>query len=159
MKIDKFWNGLKRISDDGEYVLEGDLVSEETIEIVLDNCFVVKGRIESKESIIVRCGIEAGEGIKAGKGIKAGWGIKAGKSINAGGGISAGDDINAGESINAGDDINAGESINARTFIDCQKRIFAGLSVFHASKNCVKTIECENLKNGEICFGDLVIVK
>ena len=110
MKIDKLWNGLKRISN-GDYVLEGDLISEETIEIDLDDRFVVNGKVESKKSIIVRCGINAGEGI------------------------------------------------NAKTFIDCKKRIFAGLSLFHTSKNCTKTIECAELKNGEICFGDLVIVK
>lgn len=140
MKIDKLWNGLKQISN-GDYVLEGDLISEETIEIDLDDRFVVKGWVESKKSIIVRCGINAGEGIKAGLGIKAGWGI------------------NAGEGIKAGLGINAGWGIKAKTFIDCKNRIFAGLSLYHNSKNCVKTIECAELKTGEICFGDLVIVK
>ena len=128
MKIDKLWNGLKRISN-GDYVLEGDLISEETIEIDLDDRFVVKGRVESKKSIIVRRGINAGLGINAGEGIKAGEGI------------------------------NAGWGIKAKTFIDCKKRIFAGLSLYHTNKNCIKTIECAELKNGEICFGDLVIVK
>ena len=61
--------------------------------------------------------------------------------------------------INAGEGINAGWGIKAKTFIDCKKRIFAGLSVYHTNKNCTKTIECAELKNGEICFGDLVIVK
>ena len=80
MKIDKLFNGLKRIAN-GDYVLEGDLISEESIEIDLDDRLVVKGRIESKKSIIIRCGIEAGDGIKAGWGINAGEGIKAGSFI------------------------------------------------------------------------------
>ena len=65
MKIDKLWNGLKRIAN-GYYVLEGDLISEETIEINLDDCFVVNGKIRTKKSIVVCCGIEAGLGIEAG---------------------------------------------------------------------------------------------
>ena len=64
MKIDKLWNGLKRIAN-GYYVLEGDLISEETIEIDLDDRFVVRGRIQTEKSIVVRCGIEAGWGIEA----------------------------------------------------------------------------------------------
>ena len=42
MKIDKLWNGLKRIAN-GDYVLEGDLISEEAIEIDLDDRFLVRG--------------------------------------------------------------------------------------------------------------------
>ena len=74
MKIDKLWNGLKRIVN-GDYVLEGDLISEETIEIDLDDRFVVRGRIQTEKSIVVRCGIKAGEGIEAGEVIEAGKGI------------------------------------------------------------------------------------
>ena len=95
MKIDKLWNGLKRIAN-GYYVLEGDLISEETIEINLDDCFVVNGKIRAKKSIVVCCGI------KAGWGIEAGWGIKAGEGIEAGLGIEAGWGIEAGESIETG---------------------------------------------------------
>ena len=76
MKIDKLWNGLKRIAN-GDYVLEGDLISEETIEIDLNDRFVVRGRIQTKKSIVVRCGIEAGEGIEAG----GGYGIYAGLRV------------------------------------------------------------------------------
>lgn len=128
MKIDKLWNGLKRIAN-GDYVLEGDLISEETIEIDLNDRFVVRGRIQTKKSIVVRCGIEAGEGIEAGDGIKAGWGIE------------------------------AGEGIKAEKFIDVQKRIFAGISVYRTSRDCDKTIRCAELRNGEICYGDLTLTK
>jgi hypothetical protein len=76
MKIDKLYNGLKRIAN-GDYVLEGDLISEETIEIDLDDRFVVKGEIRTKKSLVIRCGIEAGWGIEAGEGIEAGCGIEA----------------------------------------------------------------------------------
>lgn len=122
MKIDKLWNGLKRIAN-GDYVLEGDLISEETIEIDLNDRFVVRGRIQTKKSIVVRCGIEAGDGIKAG------WGIE------------------------------AGEGIKAEKFIDVQKRIFAGISVYRTSRDCDKTIRCAELRNGEICYGDLTLTK
>ena len=134
MKIDKLWNGLKRIAN-GDYVLEGDLISEETIEIDLNDRFVVRGRIQTKKSIVVRCGIEAGEGIKAG------WGIEAGCGIEAGWGIEA------------------GEGIKAEKFIDVQKRIFAGISVYRTSRDCDKTIRCAELRNGEICYGDLTLTK
>ena len=116
MKIDKLWNGLKRIAN-GYYVLDGDLISEETIEINLDDCFVVNGKIWTKKSIVVCCGIKAGEGIEAG------WGIK------------------------------------AKTFINASKRIFAGISLYCTSKDCDKTIRCSELRNGEICYGDLTIIE
>ena len=140
MKIDKLWNGLKQIAN-GDYVLEGDLISEETIEIDLDDRLVIKGKVQTQKSIIVRWGIEAGEGIEAGWGIKAGCGIKAGYGIEAGWGIEAGD------------------SIKAKTFIDVKKRIFAGLSIYKTSKDCDKIIRCSELRNGEICYGDLTLVK
>ena len=150
MKLNKLWDGLKRIAN-GDYVLEGDLISEETIEVDLDDRLIVRGSIVSKKSIIVRrtmianCGIEAGWGIEAGEGIEAGCGIKAGWGIEAGEGIKAGWGIEAGEGIKAG------------TFIDVTKRIFAGVSVYHTSQNCKKTIQCAELRKGEICFGDLII--
>lgn len=108
MKIDKLFNGLKRIAN-GDYVLEGDLISEETIEIDLDDRFVVKGRIKSKKSIIIRCGIKAGCGIEAG------------------------------------------------VFISVKKRIFAGISIYSTSKDCDKTIRCTELRDGEVCYGDLIL--
>ena len=80
MKIDKLFNGLKHIAN-GAYVLEGDLISAETIEIDLDDCFVVKGKIRAKKSIVVRLGIEAGEGIEAKTFIDASKRIFAGISI------------------------------------------------------------------------------
>ena len=114
MKLNKFWEGLKRIAN-GDYVLEGNLISDETIEIDLDDRLVVTGKVISK------------------KGIKAGWGIKAGCGIEA------------------------GEGIEAKTFIHSEKRIFAGISIYHTDQNCKKTIECAELRKGEICFGDLII--
>ena len=120
MKLDKLWNGLKRIAN-GDYVLEGDLISDETIDVDLDDRLVVRGSVISKKMIIVRCGIEAGWGIEAGEGIEAGCGIKAG------------------------------------SFIHAEKRIFAGVSVYHTSQNCKKIIQCSELRKGEICFGDLII--
>jgi hypothetical protein len=120
MKIDKMFNGLKRIAN-GDYVLEGDLTSDEMIEIALDDRFVVNGRIESKKNIIIRCGIKANYGIEAGCGIEAGEGIEAG------------------------------------AFISAKKRIFAGISVYRTSKDCDKTIRCTELRDGEVCYGDLIL--
>ena len=132
MKLDKLWAGLKQIAN-GDYVLEGDLICEEDLVIELDDRLFVRGRIEVKKSI------KAGRGIKAGCGIKAGEGIEAGCGIKAGWGIEA------------------GEGIKAKTFIHSEKRIFAGVSVYHTSQNCKKTIKCAELRKGEICFGDLII--
>ena len=126
MKITNLWEGLKRIAN-GDYVLEGDLVSDEDIVVELDDRLVVRGKVESKKRILVRCSIKAGWGIKAGDGIEAGWGIK------------------------------AGDGIEAKTFISAQLRIFAGTSVCHSSTSCKKFIKCAELRNGEIAFGDLVI--
>ena len=128
MKIDKLFNGLKQIAN-GDYVLEGDLISEETIEIDLDDRLVIKGVIKSGRNIVARCGIEAGWGIKAGCGIEAGWGIE------------------------------AGDGIEAKTFINASKRIFAGISLYRTSKDCNKIIRCAELRSGEICYGDLTITE
>ena len=132
MKLDKLFNGLKQIAN-GDYVLEGNLIVEESLEIELDGRLVVKGKIE------IKGGIEAGCGIKAGEGIEAGWGIK------------------AGEGIEAGEGIKAGWGIEAKTFIHSERRIFAGLYIYHDSKNCKKHIKCAELRKGEICYGDLII--
>lgn len=89
MKIDKLFNGLKQIAN-GDYVLEGDLISEEAIEIDLDDRLVIKGTIKSGRNIVARCSIKAGGGIKAGWGIGAGDGIEAKTFINASKRIFAG---------------------------------------------------------------------
>ena len=65
MKITKNYPGLTR-AENGDYILNGDLISEEGIEIDLDDRLVVTGRI------------------KAGLGIKAGAYIDCGKRIFAG---------------------------------------------------------------------------
>ena len=108
MKLNKLWDGLKQIAN-GDYVLEGDLISDETIEIDLDDRLVVRGSVVSRKNIIVRWGIDAPTGFDAG------------------------------------------------SFIHAEKRIFAGLSVYHTSQNCKKTIRCAELRKGEICYGDLII--
>ena len=83
MKITNLFKGLVRIAN-GDYVLEGDLISEENIEIELDDRLIVKGRIESKKSIIAKLTINAGLGINAGEGINAGTFIDVKKRIFAG---------------------------------------------------------------------------
>ena len=83
MKLNKMWDGLKRIAN-GDYVLEGDLICEENLEIELNDRLVVKGKIEVKKNITAVKGIKAGLGINAGEGIKAGTFIHCEKRIFAG---------------------------------------------------------------------------
>ena len=61
------------------------------------------------------------------------------------------------KSIKAGCGIKAGWGIEAGKFIHCENRIFAGISLYHTSKNCKKFIKCKELRKGEIAYGDLVI--
>ena len=128
MKITKYHPGLTR-AENGDYILTGDLISDEGIDIELDDRLVVTGIINT------RCGIKAGYGIKAEWSIKAGDGIEAGDGIKAGWGIEAG------------------------TYIDCGKRIFAGTFVCDSDDDCDKTIKCAELRNGTVAYGDLVITK
>lgn len=80
MKITKDYEGLKRI-ENGDYVLEGDLISDENIEIGLDDRLVVRGSIRSAKSIIANISMIAGLGIKAGEGIEVNNRIFAGTSV------------------------------------------------------------------------------
>lgn len=92
MIINKLYEGLKRLAN-GDYVLEGNLRSDEIIEIDLDDRFVILGSVESKKSIIVKLGITAGSGITAGWGITAGSGITAKTFIESGKRIFAGTSV------------------------------------------------------------------
>ena len=76
IKITKEYEGLRRV-ENGDYVIESDLIVDGKLEIELDDRLVVKGKIEAKKSIISQGTIIAGDGIKAGCGIEAGDGIKA----------------------------------------------------------------------------------
>ena len=82
MKITKDFAGLVR-EENGDYILNDDLVCDENIEIELDDWLVVTGHIKAKGSIIANKTVKAGEGIEAGWGIKAGLGIEAAKYISA----------------------------------------------------------------------------
>lgn len=152
MKITKDYPGLT-ISENGEYILNGDLISDESIEIDLDDYLVVTGSIKEKYGIKAICGI------KAGWDIQAGWVIQAGFGIEAVCGITAGWSIKAGLNITSWDGIIAGWGIEAGTYIDCGKRIFAGTSVDYSDYTCDKTIQCAELRNGTVAYGDLVITK
>lgn len=164
MKITKNYPGLTR-SENGDYILNGSLISEEGIEIELDDSLVVTGKIKAGGGITAEWGIEAGWVIEAGRdietrcGIKAGWDIKAVCGIKAGWYIEAGDEIESGWVIEAGGGIKAGCGIKAGAYIDCGKRIFAGTSVFDDENSCEKTIKCAELRNGSVAYGDLIITK
>lgn len=134
MKITKKYPGLTRAKN-CDYILNGSLISEEGIEIDLDDRLFVTGRI------------------------KAGWDIEAVGGITAGCGIEAGRDIEAGDKIESGWGIKSGGGIKAGTYIDCGKRIFAGTSVLEDADTCDKTIRCAELRNGTVAYGDLIITK
>lgn len=61
--------------------------------------------------------------------------------------------------IKAGCGIEAGCGIKAGTYIDCGRRIFAGISVYDDDDDCDKTIQCAELRNGTVAYGDIVITK
>lgn len=128
MKITKDYEGLRRL-ENGDYVLDGNLISDEDIEIELDDRLIVQGIIESKKNIISNVSLIVKFGIKAGEGIEAGWGIK------------------------------AGWGIIAKTYLSAGKRIFAGTSIYRTSEDSDQTIRCEELRSGEICYGELIITK
>jgi UDP-3-O-[3-hydroxymyristoyl] glucosamine N-acyltransferase len=176
MKIDRSYKALQR-NRDGDYVLNDNLISNEDIEINLGHSatLLVRGSIISKTSIFADCAITATENIKAGWCLRAGTAVKAGKdikagsfidatqSIRAGGSIStnnyirAGWSVEAGKSIKAGWSIQAGDNITAKTFIYCDGRIMAGVSVWPVDAKYKNIIRCTELRKGEICFGILNI--
>ena len=160
----------------------GNIETDENLGRVLFYILCVKGRILFKAGcgieagwgikagcgIEVGWGIEAGCGIEAGDGIKAGWGIEAGDGIKAGCGIEAGDGIKAGcgievgWGIKAGCGIEAGDGIKAGWGITCttlfsKLRIFAGLCIWRNPTKGERSIKCDELVGGEICYGNLII--
>jgi len=151
MKITKDYKGLER-QENGDYILIGDLISDENIEIDLDDWLRVTGRIESKKTIITKKTLVSGCDIKAGCGIEAGCGIKAGD------GIEAGCDIKAGYGIEAGCGIKAGLSIICK-WISSKLRIFAGLCIWRQPTEEETTITCEEVKEGTIAFGKLNLIQ
>ena len=74
MKITKAYKGITR-QKNGDYVITGDLISDEDIEIELDDWLRVTGSIISKKTIRIKKTIVAGNRIEAGDGIKAGLSI------------------------------------------------------------------------------------
>lgn len=69
--------------------------------------------------------------------------------------IIAGHGIKAGNGIEAGYGIQAGKSITAK-YISSKLRILAGLSILEKEDN---QINVEEVKEGEICYGELNIIR
>ena len=167
MKITKKTKGI--IDEGWRYKYEGDLISDEEIEIDLDKGLYVTGSIgagnsiKAGNSIDAGNSIEAGDWIKAGDWIEAGNSIKAGDSIEAGNSIEAGDWIKAGDSIEAGDWIKAGDynGISAGLYITCKGTLSFGLNAYAGIKTWgeateeEKTITCGKLLKGNIEYGIL----
>ena len=82
-----------------------------------------------------------------------GW-VKILGLIRAGGGLS----IKAGSSIEAGESIEAGWSIRCKAKLTVKLRIFAGLCTWRLPKPEELVIECAELTEGTVCFGDLKLL-
>lgn len=158
---------IEKIDFDGnvQIILDETLIVEKDVKVkgvlFAKNSIHARWRIMAGE-ITVGMGIEAGDGIEAENGIDAGTYINSesyitGSHIYAGWGIEAGTYIKSGKSIVAGEGILAGRGIEAGTYISCGKRIFAGTSVYRDCDDADKTIKCQDLRSGVICYGDLVL--
>ena len=109
------------INDGYGYVLPGDLIAEEDIEIDIYPCLIVKGNVRTTKSIHATGGLIADGDITAGReiivcrelealgSIEAGWDIKAEWEIKAGGDIKTRCDILSCDSILADGEIEACE--------------------------------------------------
>ena len=86
--------------------------------------------------------------------IRAGGGL----SIKAGSSIEAGESIKAGSFIEAGLSIEAGWSIRCKAKLTVELRIFAGLCTWRLPKPEELVIECAELTEGTVCFGDLKLL-
>jgi cytoskeletal protein CcmA (bactofilin family) len=121
------------LTNDGYgYVLCGDLIAEEDIEIDIYPCLIVKGNVRTSKSIHATGGLIAEGDITAGReiivcrelealgSIEAGWDIKAEWEIKAGGHIKTRCDIYAEDSILAEGEIEACE-IETYGDIECSQ--------------------------------------
>ena len=173
MEITKEFEGLVR-AENGDYVLKGDLICYEDLEIDLDDRLVVTGGvnvsgsimcgdslrarvIHADESIYVMNCISSYGSISADQSIRVGCHIESKKDIKAGWFLTAGGEITARGFIKACDCIIAGMNIEAGSFICAGKRIFAGIDPIENSKCCRNLITCAELRSGEICYGELYI--
>ena len=75
--------------------------------------------------------------------------------VEAGSSIEAGEYIEAGASIEAGWSIKAGSSIRCKAQLAAKLRIFAGLCSWNLPKPDEQVIECAELVEGTVCFGEL----
>ena len=81
-----------------------------------------------------------------------------GLSIEAGSSIEAGESIEAWLSIEAGGSIKAGLSIRCKAKLTVKLRIFAGLCTWRLPKPEEQIIECAELTQGTVCFGELKLL-
>ena len=131
-------------ADSNIQAVHGDVVSCLDME-------ATHGEIRANNEIKARHGnIKAGRCIISGQDIEAGGRIDCAKGIECGGNIRA-------ESITTGWGLKANETIQAKTFIQVERRIFAGLYLYFTSQNANNTIQCAELRKGEICYGELHI--
>ena len=125
MKITKKTKGI--IDEGWRYKYEGDLISDEEIEIDLDKGLYVTGSIGAGNS------------------------IKAGNSIDAGNSIEAGDWIKAGDY----NGISAGLYITCKGTLSFGLNAYAGIKTWGEATEEEKTITCGKLLKGNIEYGIL----
>lgn len=144
MKITKDFKGMKCVAH-RSYVIEGDLISGEDIEINMeDNRLIIEGSIISQKSIFVS-GI-----LHANQNIQAEGDIEATEWIEAGGWIKAGKNIEACAHICAGYQIEAGGDIKSRN-------IKAGFITARGNIRAVWGIRAERIQANGYIFGEDII--
>lgn len=177
MHIDLNYPGLHLETIEGHkmYVLSKNITVNETLSICYDvNSYplLIDGKVKAKKltligpSLIVkdlqingnvknpyRADIFAYNSIRVRGNLEAGS-VVAENNIEVSGVIDAYYCVRSANGKITASSIFAGEEISAKV-IDCKKRIFAGISLFHTEAECYDAIWCEELVRGEICHGTL----
>lgn len=158
------------------YTLNDDLEADDVLDIRLFGPLVVNGKISCKGEIFALDDIAAKGDIIAGSNVHTGALMALNGSVYVKGNIYASEEVLAELDINvsgnivargfiraynghiaAGGSINAGGNITAKTFIKCQRRIFAGIDPDETTESCNNVIRCAELRQGQLSYGILIL--
>src|SRR3990167_2184129 len=134
-------------------VIEGDFIHPEE-RFYFSKSIHIKGRLEVKayfavESILIDKSEEVGEWQTVGGSQTVGWSQTVGESQKVGGSQTVGG------SQEVKDGIVVGLSITVQGTMTVGKRIFAGVCNWKDISEDERTITCEKLVSGEVCYGKL----
>lgn len=175
MIIDKNYAGLKKVL--GIYQIDDDIISDGELEICLPKPLAVTGRVIAKHGIIIDCpSFAVNKDIVSQKGAIFATGhivstegqitasiIRVEGSILTLGAVNAKEFIEVKRYIRCNSltvetfGVSAGEDITVNTFIKCKTRIFAGMDPRKLEADCIKTVQCAELREGEVTHGDLIL--